>query len=134
MSNKSNNATFNRPQGSRPIDAPVLVTHIEESVQLLESEEAWQKNNRNAVTLFKTEGFSTVLVALHKGADITDNVTEGILSIQVLSGSVEVQLEDKKVIAGKGELVFMHRLQQHVIKALEDCRLLAALTGEKNIY
>lgn len=134
MSNKSNNATFNRPAGNRVIDAPVVTADIDERVQQLKSEEAWQKNNRNSITLFKTEGYSIVLAALREAATVTDNITDGILSVQVLEGSIEITTEEGIDKAGKGELVVIHRTQQHTVKAVAESLLLLSVTGDKSVY
>ncbi len=130
MSNKSNEATFNRPQGSRLIDAGCIVSDLEATIQQLEAEEAWQKNDRNSITLFKTAGVAVVLSTLKEGAEITDNAAPGTLQVQVLNGHVEVVVDEERKTAGKGEVVFIHRELPHTIKALEHTRVLVTLTGE----
>lgn len=132
MSNKSNNATFNRPDGSRAIDAGYIIADLEERIQQLEGEEAWQKNERNGITLFKTDGMTVVLSTLKEGTAITDNVAPGILTVQVLTGSIEVVVNGDTKTVGKGEIVFVHREQAHTVKAREHTRVLVTLTGEQN--
>lgn len=132
MSSKSNNATFNRPDGSRAIDAGCIIADLEERIQQLEGEEAWQKNERNGITLFKTDGVTVVLSTLKEGAAITDNVAPGILTVQVLTGSIEAVVNGDSKTAGKGEIVFIHRELAHAVKAREHTRVLVTLTGEQD--
>lgn len=130
---KSNDATFRRPDGSRPIDADCIVTDLEERVQQLEAEEAWQKNDRNGITLFKTTGITVVLSTLREGACITDNMAAGILTVQVLNGKIEAKVAGNSQKAGKGEILFLHREQPHTIQVLEHARLLITLTGDTGV-
>lgn len=127
---KSNNATFRRPDGSRPIDDDCIVTDLEERIQQLEAEEAWQKNDRNGITLFKTTGITVVLSTLREGASITDNTATGIMTVQVLDGRVEARVGNNNHKAGKGEMLFIHREEPHTIQVLEHARLLITLTGD----
>ena len=91
MNIKSNDATLNRPNGERFIDAPYVLTNLNEVIYQLQQEGAWQKSDRNAITIFKTEGTSIVAGALREGSVISDNITEGLISIQVLKGTILVK-------------------------------------------
>ena len=42
MENKRNEATLNRPEGDRVLDAPYVFINIPEFIRQLKSEEAWQ--------------------------------------------------------------------------------------------
>lgn len=130
---KSNNATFHRPAGSRPIDAPCIVTDLEDRIQQLEAEEAWQKNDRNGITLFKTAGITVVLSTLREGAGITDNTAAGVMTVQVLDGRIEATVAGSSSKAGKGEVLFIHREEPHTIQVLEHSRLLITLTGDTGV-
>lgn len=47
---------------------PILLTDLKDRINQLKSEDSWHKNDRNAITLFKTENCSVVLSRLHKGS------------------------------------------------------------------
>lgn len=87
---KNNEATHNRPSGDRILDAPYIVANIEERIEELKEEEAWDKNDRNAITLVKTEGLTIVLICLKKEAAINDNIVDGIVTVEVIEGKLNI--------------------------------------------
>jgi hypothetical protein len=97
MENKRNEATFNRPEGDRVLDAPYVFINIPEFIRQLKSEEAWQKNDRNGITVFKSERVTMVLTCLHAKALMHDVLVDGIFTIQVLEGIVRVRTPDGEV-------------------------------------
>ena len=52
MEIKYNIATPNRPDGSRLLDAPWVYAELETILEQLRSEQAWEKNDRNGITIF----------------------------------------------------------------------------------
>jgi hypothetical protein len=98
MNIKSNDATLNRPNGERFIDAPYVLTDLNEAIYQLQREGAWQKSDRNAITIFKTEGTSIVVGALREGSIIDDNVAEGLICIQVLKGVIKLKQNYRQIL------------------------------------
>ena len=94
MELKRNESTFNRPEGDRVLDAPYVFFDIEEYAKQLKEEKAWHKNDRNAITVFKTDPVTMVVVGLKAGAVQKDNLVEGILSIQVIEGKIRIETPD----------------------------------------
>ena len=45
---KINDATINRPDGNRIIDAPAVSIDLQQFLTQLKDEKAWEKNDRNA--------------------------------------------------------------------------------------
>ena len=93
MESKYLESTLNRPEGDRLIDASVLFVNFEELIRQLKSESAWDKNDRNGITVFKNDRTSIVLTCLHKDASMDNIQVDGHLSIQVLDGKIEVEAE-----------------------------------------
>ena len=87
---KTNDATINRPEGNRVIDAPAVVIDLKAYTEQLKDESAWDKNDRNAITVFKTKGMTMVLSALHKDAAMDNLVVEGVLVLQVIEGEITI--------------------------------------------
>ena len=88
---KFNEATKNRPAGDRVLDAPQLYVDIEQHIEILKAEDAWQKNDRNAMTVFKSDNVSIVLVALHGGATMLPQEIGLLVTAQVLEGSISFE-------------------------------------------
>lgn len=120
MENKRNEATLNRPEGDRVLDAPYVFVNIPEFVRQLKSEEAWQKNDRNGITVFKTENVAMVLTCLRARAILKDNLVDGIFTIHVIEGIVRVKSPDGDVDMQANQITVFHHLVDHSIEALMD--------------
>lgn len=118
MENKRNEATINRPEGDRVLDAPYVFINIPDFIRQLKSEEAWQKNDRNGITVFKTSRVTIVLTCLHAKAILKDNLVDGIFTIQVIEGIIRVKTPDGDVDMKSGQVMAFHQLVDHSIEAL----------------
>jgi hypothetical protein len=124
MENKRNEATLSRPKGDRVIDAPYVFINIPEFIKQLKTEEAWQKNDRNGITVFKTGRVTMVLTCLHAKAVFKDNLVDGIFTIQVIDGIIRVKTMDGDVDMKAGQVMAFHQLVDHSIEALVDSTVL----------
>lgn len=121
---KHNEATRNRPEGNRPIDAPLLrISLAERSAQLME-EKAWQTNDRNALTLFKSGHLSVVLVAMHQGAEMQTPQPENLLTLQVLTGKLALTAARHTLEAIPGDLLALHEQIHYTVQAVEESTFL----------
>ena len=134
---KRNEATLNRPEGDRVIDAPYVFMNLGQFIKQLKDEETWSKNDRNGITIFKTENLTTVLICLHKDAMIKDNSVDGILQVQVLSGKIRVTTADGDIDMEEGEMIVFHPGIGHTIEALKKSSLLLQTineNGKKSVF
>jgi quercetin dioxygenase-like cupin family protein len=127
INQKFNDSTKNRPWGERPIDAPILTIDIPAFIQLIKSEEAWLKNDRNAITVFKTDHIRQVVVALHKDAEMARQRSEGVMTIQVLEGRLLCSAEEWTAMLTKGQMVAIHEGMPYSLKAAEEASFLLTM-------
>ena len=73
MEIKSNESTDLRPEGDRLLDGPLVSMDIPQLIQQLNAEATWQNSDRNAMTVYKTNGIRIVLIALHEKAYLKNN-------------------------------------------------------------
>ncbi|MEO6452445.1 MAG: hypothetical protein ABIN97_00120, partial [Ginsengibacter sp.] len=90
MEEKYNEATINRPEGDRPVDAPLVLIDIASFIKQIKNEKAWEENDRNSITVFKSDKLRIVIVALHKKAEMTTEHPRNILSIQMIKGKIKL--------------------------------------------
>ncbi len=124
MEYRSNEATINRPEGDRPIDAPQLFIDIPAIVDQLKDEKAWEKGDRNAITVFKGGGLTMVVVALQKKAEIVDKAVEGFVTVQVIKGEVTITTPEGKIEAEKKQAIVFRPGVHHSITADSNAILL----------
>jgi quercetin dioxygenase-like cupin family protein len=124
MENKYNEATLNRPEGDRVIDAPQVFIDLDDYLRQIREESAWEKNDRNAITVFKTDKLSMVLVGLHANAKMEHQPVDGILTIQLLEGKASVKAGGKTKDLKPATILTLHPSTDHIIEALDDTFLL----------
>ena len=124
MEHKRNEATINRPEGDRVLDAPYVFINIPDFIRQLKSEEAWQKNDRNGITVFKSGRVTMVLTCLHAKAIMHDVLVDGMFTIHVLEGIIRVRTPDGEVDMQANQVMTFHQLVDHSIEALMDSVLL----------
>ena len=132
MEIKRNDATLNRPEGDRVLDAPYVFMDLDNFKKQLKDEEAWDKNDRNGITIFKTDNLTTVLTCLHKDAMIEENSVNGLFQVHVLDGKVRVTTDDGDAEMKEGEMMVFHPNVKHTIQALKKSTLLLQTVSEKN--
>ncbi len=122
METKRNEATLNRPEGDRVIDAPYVFMDLDQFIKQLKNEETWDKNDRNGITIFKTDNLTTVLTCLHKDASIKDNSVDGILQVQVLSGRIRITTADGDIDMEEGKMIVFHPGIGHSYRGPEEIK------------
>jgi quercetin dioxygenase-like cupin family protein len=124
MEIKRNEATRNRPLGDRVLDAPYVFADLPAFIAQVKDEKSWEKNDRNGITVFKSEGITIVISALKDGAVIKDNTVNGFLTLHVLNGKVRIETLEGDVEVGENNLVTFHPSVPHSIEARTDSVLL----------
>ena len=118
MEFKRNEATRNRPEGDRVLDALYVMVDIPDFLRQLKEEKAWEKNDRNGITVFKTTFMTMVLTVMHDKAVIKDNKVDGLLTIQVIEGSLRITTLDGDFELKEKQLVSIHANETHTIESL----------------
>ncbi len=124
MDIKFNEATHNRPEGDRIVTAPFVFIDIENGHRQLLEEEAWQKNDRNGITLFKAENQTIVLTALHAGAEVPANEIKGHVNLHLLQGSLSFYLGGEEFDMKEGNIVALLPHLKHGFTAKDDSLVL----------
>ena len=128
MEVKFNDATRQRPQGDRTIDAPLVTIDLPSFIEQIRNEKKWKDSDRNAITVFKTNGMRIVLIALHKGAEMITHTAEGIISVQVLEGEIVFNTDVLSNVLGKGQMLALHEGIPHSVRATDETIFLLTLT------
>ena len=132
MEVKQNESTINRPWGERPLDAPLVPVDLHAFTQQLMQEEAWQRNERNSITVFKSDDFTVVLIALHKDTETRPATVDGTgcMSLQVLEGSIKFKTEVETLEFNRGQMVMLHEHIPFSITAAEESVCLLTMARE----
>ncbi|MDZ4794816.1 MAG: hypothetical protein SGI83_11105 [Bacteroidota bacterium] len=132
MEIKRNEATLNRPLGNRIIDAPYVFADLGAFTNQVKDEAAWEKNDRNAITVFKSAIMTIVLTALKESAVSKDNVVDGFLVVQVLQGNIRIETQEQDGDMEESQLMVFHPGIPHSIEAKSDSLLLLTTYAMKS--
>jgi len=128
MEIKYNQATAQRPEGDRSLDAALVSIDLPAFVKQIREESTWKESDRNALTVFKTNGLRIVLIALHKHAEMPMHTADGIISVQVLEGQIQFNTEWRSVELSNGQMLALHERIPHSVLALKETIFLLTLT------
>ena len=121
-----NNQFTQMPQQDRPIDAPLVTIDLPVLLKQIK-ESSWKDSKRNAITVFKTNSFRIVIIALHEGAEMARHIADGIISVQVLEGEIQLNTDLQSVQLSKGQMLTLHERIPHSVLALKETIFLLTL-------
>ena len=128
MEEKFNEATQQRPEGDRVMDAAMVTIDLPSFIEQIKQESPWKDKDRNAITVFKTNGMRIVLIALHAGAEMKTHTADGIISVQVIYGRMKFNADNRSVELDKGQMLALHKGIPHSVVAVEETIFLLTLT------
>ena len=126
---KANEATPQRPAGTRPLNAPLLVLDLPQAQAQIKQEPAWHRSDRNALTLLQADGMRLVLIALHEGAEMKTHTAPGIISVQVLEGHLGFQAEGQTAELKPGKLLALQSNLPHNVVARQESVFLLTIAN-----
>lgn len=132
MKNKSNESTLLRPDGDRILNASLVEMDLNKFINQLKHETTWTDNDRNSITIFKSDYMTIVLMGVHESVELKTHTTKGDITLQVIDGEIHFIAEQQTVILKKGHMVALQANIPHSIKALtESFFLLTMLLNHK---
>ncbi len=109
-----------------PTAGPVLTFNLYTEIRRLESEQPWQAEH-TANTIVKYPDLRIILVALKAGGKLLQHRTAGRISIQTLSGLVEVHTPEGAIQLPVGHLVTLDHDLVHDVVATGDSVVLLTI-------
>jgi quercetin dioxygenase-like cupin family protein len=133
MEVRKQDETVNRPEGERAIDAPFLTIDLPEFIEQIKNEMTWRERDHNAITVFKDDQLTIVLLAMHPTAEIRTQRPEHLWTAQVLNGSIQLTINEKNITLQKGQMTAVHAGITYNLQALEESLVLLTVAGEENV-
>jgi len=128
MENKSNEATPQRPEGDRMLDAPLVEMDLNKLVLQIKGETAWEEADHNAITIFKSDLMRIVLMGMNKNAELKTHTAKGTISVQVIAGKINFTANDHTAFLEAGHMLVLHEKIPHSVMALKESFFLLTLT------
>jgi quercetin dioxygenase-like cupin family protein len=131
MKNMSNEATPQRPEGARVLNAQLVEMNLHKYIDQIKGETTWNESDRNSVTIFKSETMRIVLMGLHQHTELKPHKANGTISVQVLEGKMNFITEQKTVLVESGQMIALQENITHSVVALTDSFFLLTLAMNK---
>lgn len=120
MENKSNEATPQRPEGDRLLDAPLVTMNLDHLIEQVRNEPSWKDSDRNSITIFKSDNMRIVLIGLHEHAELKTHTANGIISVHVLEGHIKFTTEQQVAELDKGQMLALKKQIPHSVLAVKE--------------
>ncbi len=110
MEEKFNNATPQRPAGSRALDGQMVPVDLPRFIKEIKNESSYHENGKNAITVFKSEHTTLTLVALKKDEKIQSGTEEGhlLMNLYMIEGDLSFSAKGEKQYLSVGQLLNYH--------------------------
>jgi len=128
MENKSNEATHQRPEGDRFLNAPLIEMDLNKLMQQVRNEQTWKESDRNSITILKSDQMRIVLIGLHKAAELKTHSASGVISVQVLEGKINFTAAQQTLSLVKGQMLALQENIPHSVLASEESFFLLTLS------
>jgi quercetin dioxygenase-like cupin family protein len=106
---------------------PLLHFDIAEQVRHLRQEPVWASGTRNAITLTKEPGLRVVLTVLKQGTRLHEHHASGPLTLQVISGRLDLRAAGRSVVVGPGAVAVLESAVGHELHAIEESAFLLTI-------
>lgn len=126
------NAHKGRPREPEPTSGPLLTFNLYTEIRRLESEQPWQAEH-TANTIVKYPDLRIILIALKAGGKLLEHRTAGRISIQTLSGLIEVHTPDRVIQMPVGHLITLDHDLVHDVVAIGDSVFLLTIAWPEHL-
>jgi quercetin dioxygenase-like cupin family protein len=126
MSDAPHSDSQHRRPHSPPMAALFLEFDLTREIEQLHREPEWT-TGQNAKTLVKYDDFRVVLTALKTRARLPGHQTEGRISIQTITGHIQVRAQGRTFDLPTGTLLALDQGLSHDVEALEESAFLLTI-------
>jgi quercetin dioxygenase-like cupin family protein len=121
------------PGSERPLHGPLQRFDLGAEIDRLREEGAWQRGQRNSITLRKGEGMNVVLLVMKTGDRLEEHAAPGPFSLSVREGRIRFmvaeEVAEKVAEAGSDTLLTCDAGVRHTVEALSDVVCLLTIAG-----
>lgn len=125
MSDTPEHESHPRPHAP-PMADPFMEFDLPAEVHKLHTETTWN-TGQNARTLIKYDDFRVVLTALQANVRVPEHKTEGRISVNVLSGHIQLRASGRTFSLRAGGLLALDHGMPHDIEAVEESAFLLTI-------
>ena len=115
--NRRIDATTQNPERERMLFGPLVQMNLRKHIKQLKKESAWQTQDHNSITIYKSNNATIVLRGMHKKSERKHTSANGDATIQVLRDKIQVATDKKTYTLKKGQMLGIEAKIAHSIRA-----------------
>lgn len=115
----------------RPLRREVLYFDLSEEADALRREHGWRDSGHSAKTLVKHHDQRIVLVVMKEGTRMMEHRAAGAVSIQVLSGALQLRVGKETIEVAGGGLLALDRGLPHDVEAKAESSFVLSVCSSK---
>jgi quercetin dioxygenase-like cupin family protein len=124
-------ATTQNPERERMLFGPLVQMNLRKYIKQLKKESAWQTQDHNTITIYKSDYATMVLRGMHKKSERKQSAANGDATIQVLRGKICITTDDKKFTMRRGQMIGIEANIAHSIIAKKDSFYLLTVVSRR---
>ncbi len=128
--NTDNESTLLRPEGKRILNAPLVEIDLNKFIKKIKQEVTWAENDQNAITIFKSDSSTIVLMGMKENAELKAHIANGNIIIQVLEGEINFKTDLHSSLLDKGQMVALQSNINHSVVAILESFFLLTICME----
>ena len=128
--NTDNESTLLRPEGKRILSAPLVEIDLNKFIKKIKQEVTWAENDQNAITIFKSDSSTIVLMGMKENAELKAHIANGNIIIQVLEGEINFKTDLHSSLLDKGQMVALQSNINHSVVAILESFFLLTICME----
>lgn len=107
----------------------MITVNVESRLGALRESASYKRNDHASTTLVNRPGLGTVLVALPSGGHLKEHQASRPIVVTVLEGKVRLQLKERAIDMGPGDMTALAPRMRHTVTGLEDSAFLLIMGG-----
>ena len=115
-----------------PSTSPLTQMDLSKSILSLKATPAWAAGKLSSAPIYKSDTMRIMLMGLPEGEELKPHAASGVISIQVLEGSINFTTAEQTVLIEKGHMIALQENVTHSVHALSACIFLLTVALPKS--
>jgi quercetin dioxygenase-like cupin family protein len=112
--------------------APVMTeVDFKKSIAQLKGTSPWSAGKPSSMPFYKSDTMRIMLMGMPEGTELKPHAASGVISVQVLEGSLVFVADEQAATVAKGQLIVLPENITHSVQALSECFFLLTVALPK---
>lgn len=110
----------------------LIEVDLDKSISQLKASTTWHAGKLSSVSIYKSDSMRVMLMGLPQGEEIKPHAASGVISVQVLEGSIAFTAGEQTSLIEKGQMIVLQENVVHSVQASSECFFLLTVALPKS--